>query len=79
MTVVAANGDKLFATYSGTAAFPGPGVNIISGTSDAIIVGGTGRFENAEGHFHTTFELVFEGFGDPSWPITQISTGVIRY
>jgi hypothetical protein len=79
MTLVAANGDKIFATYTGTAPYPGPGAEFIYGTSHATIVGGTGRFQHAEGHFDTALTIHFDGFGDPSWPITQVSTGTIRY
>ena len=79
MTLVAANGDELFATYSGSAPFPGPGTEVIVGTSHATIVGGTGRFEGAGGYFDTTITLQFEGFADPSWPGTWVSTGMIHY
>jgi hypothetical protein len=79
MTWVAANGDELFMAYSGSAPFPGPGVDVIEGESHATIVGGTGRFEDAEGYVDTTFTLQFEGFGDPSWPGVWVSTGMIHY
>jgi len=47
VTVVAANGDKLFATFSGSGTNDGSGNT--EGTQVTTITGGTGRFENASG------------------------------
>lgn len=79
MTFTAANGDEILATYTGTAPFPGPGAEVIEGTSHATIVGGTGRFEGAEGHVDMTITLQFQGFDDMSWPGTWVWTGMISY
>ena len=47
---VAANGDEVFADFSGqSSATPTPGVRLVVGT--ATITGGTGRFEGATGSF----------------------------
>lgn len=79
MTFTAANGDQLFSTYSGSAPFPGPGTDIVHGTSHNTITGGTGRFEHATGYFDQTAAIQFQGFDDFSWPATWTWTGVIHY
>ena len=50
MTITAANGDKLFARVTGTAAFQ-PGGLIADLDQFGIFEGGTGRFDGAEGSF----------------------------
>ena len=47
-TLTAANGDVLRLEHTGTSAPAGPG--LIAFQATGIIVGGTGRFENATGH-----------------------------
>ncbi len=48
-TITAANGDMIFATYSGTAAAD------LSGYAEtAVVAGGTGRFAGAEGEFEVS-------------------------
>jgi hypothetical protein len=76
MTLYAANGDQVKLEYTGFAPPPAPEFDV---TSDATIVGGTGRFEDATGHLHMTAHVVFQGFEDPSWPITFVWTGTIAY
>jgi hypothetical protein len=51
-TLTAANGDTLTGTYSGGAA-PLPG-GLAGFEDDAVITGGTGRFEEAGGRFHVS-------------------------
>ncbi len=46
---VAANGDELFADFTGQGTLVGPG--LVSVVETATITGGTGRFENATGSF----------------------------
>ena len=50
MTITAANGDELFASVTGTAVFRPDGL-IADLDQFAIIEGGTGRFDGAEGSF----------------------------
>ena len=76
MTLVAANGDEVYIAYAGTAPPPGPdGVIVVS--VDFDIVGGTGRFENATGGGEAIAYVMFEGFGDPSWPATWVWKGAM--
>lgn len=70
MTFTAANGDELFATYTGSAPFPGPGTDVVEATSHATVEGGTGRFEGATGHIDLTATITFQGLDDMSWPAT---------
>jgi hypothetical protein len=57
MTMTAANGDRLYATYSGTVD-PLAGVegDVISGVTHFTITGGTGRFAGASGSGDMSFE-----------------------
>jgi hypothetical protein len=48
-TMVAANGDKIFTEAVGTSVPQANGLVLV--TINHTIVGGTGRFKNAEGHF----------------------------
>jgi hypothetical protein len=76
MTLVAANGDEVHLTYTGFAPPPAADFDV---DVDATIVGGTGRFDGATGHAEMTGHVTFEGFQDPSWPITFEWTGSISY
>ena len=68
-TITAANGDKIFTTFTGTSV---PVVNGMNGADlQETITGGTGRFENASGSFTTTarnnfntssFKADFDGY-----------------
>ena len=66
MALVAANGDRVFITYEGTASPPNAD-GIIVADVDFVIIGGDGRFEGATGGGDMTALIVFEGFGDPEW------------
>lgn len=58
-TVVAANGDKLFATFTATGRFTGAEVGSTVKTTDfGTITGGTGRFAGASGAYKTTTSSV---------------------
>lgn len=78
-TIVAANGDELHMTYEGTSdpAIPVPG-EIITVTTEGVIVGGTGRFANATGEAHVIALVTFIGFG-LRWPVTWTWEGTISY
>jgi hypothetical protein len=55
-TVVAANGDELFSTVSGSGAFTSPTTS--ESTQVNTITGGTGRFADASGTFTVTISSV---------------------
>jgi hypothetical protein len=58
-TAVAANGDKLFATFSGSGTNDGSGNS--EGPEVTAITGGTGRFENASGTEAGSFRTTENG------------------
>jgi hypothetical protein len=81
MTLVAADGDEVHATYSGACVpfpFPPVGENLTCGTEN-VIVGGTGRFANATGVAHVTALVTWLGFGAPVLPATWTWGGTISY
>jgi hypothetical protein len=59
VTAVAANGDKLFATFSGSGTNDGSGNT--EGPEVTTITGGTGRFENARGTEAGSFRTTENG------------------
>jgi hypothetical protein len=80
MQLVSAQGDEVWIQYTGSAPFPIPGVTtVIDATMQFQIVGGTGRFAEAVGSGTMHAEIVFEGFGDPSWPAWWAWSGTIGY
>lgn len=79
MTLVAANGDKVFIAYEGTAPFPGPGTDVIIADIDFEILDGTGRFADATGGGDMTAYIVFEGFDDLEWAASWYWKGRIGY
>ena len=80
-TFVAADGDEVYMTYSGTCVpFPLPPVGeTITCHTPAAIVGGTGRFTNATGVTHVTGVVTWTGFGAPLLPATWTWDGSISY
>ncbi|HEX6887903.1 MAG TPA: hypothetical protein VF143_07340 [Candidatus Nanopelagicales bacterium] len=78
MTLVAANGDKLVFRYTGEGPLiPTPAFRV---TSEATVIDGTGRFEDASGHMSMTGDLRLPQF--PSFDgalITFHWTGHISY
>jgi hypothetical protein len=80
-TLTAANGDKIYCSFTGTYAFSGgwpPTLNTITGYG--VITGGTGRFEGATGYFNaggtqdlTNYPAISET------PSTFWFTGEIKY
>jgi hypothetical protein len=78
MTLTAANGDEITINYNGEAPFPTPTTTVIHIAGDALIVDGTGRFEDATGGqldgdwdtFNYTADVQFPGFDpDTGMPI----------
>ena len=78
MTLVAANGDRVFIEYGGTAFPPNEDGIVIADVSFAI-VGGEGRFEGAGGGGDMTGFIVFEGLDDPEWVASWVWNGTIGY
>ena len=81
MTLVAANGDKVFMDYDGTAPF---GPSWVVGTVivcdiDFSITGGTGRFADATGDGDMIGYVTYAGFGVGVWPAYWVWEGTIRY
>lgn len=79
MTLVAANGDKVFLDYAGVNGPPDPITWILDSNVDFIITGGTGRFAEAEGAGVMTAYVLFEGFEDPEWAVSWVWEGTIGY
>lgn len=82
MTLVAANGDEVWMTYSGYAPFPVEGVpSTIVVDLDFTIVPGTGRFAHASGGGEMTGYVEFPGFFGPGpWPAYWVwGDATIRY
>jgi hypothetical protein len=79
VVLTAANGDEIFATYSGSCAAPSVLGDLVRCSAELEFSGGTGRFVNATGTAHLSATVVFEGFGDFSWPGRWAWTGTITY
>lgn len=77
MTLRAANGDTLSLEYNSFAPFPTPDTEIIHAEGDILVVGGTGRFDDAVGGqfdmdlstFNYVADLEFPGFGPDGLPL----------
>lgn len=79
-TFTAANGDELWATYTGTTvAWPEPPAMLLVQETEFVVVGGTGRFEGASGRLFGMVYATFEGYDDPSWPVEFDFVGWITY
>lgn len=79
LVLTAANGDEVHATYTGSCAGTGVIGELITCSGNILVSGGTGRFENASGTAELSGAIVFEGFGDFSWPGRWEWKGSIRY
>ncbi len=80
MTIVAANGDSVFITYTaGPAPAVGPDPMRFDVPGEFVVVGGTGRFEGATGGGHTTTTISWPGFEPNYWPDTVVIDGTIGY
>jgi hypothetical protein len=81
-TMVAANGDKLFADYEtvGPPVIPPSEVGTVYDVPVAFtITGGTGRFADATGGGYQIVHITFMGLGAPVWPFTSEWQGTIGY
>ncbi len=74
--IVAADGNRIQGTYSGTTA-PGAKPGQLIGTADWEITGGTGRFADATGRIQATAV----SYMAPSleWPVTWVLEGTVYY
>ena len=83
MTLVAANGDKVYWEYEGGGPMPTYIGQVYDVSVKYTIVGGTGRFARASGGGDMTVTLTFMGFTAPPWPIVWPEvcswSGTIRY
>jgi hypothetical protein len=79
MMMVAANGDLLYLDYEGVNSPPDPDTGILVSATDFVITGGSGRFEGAQGEGVFIAYVVFEGIGDPEWPVRFVWEGTIGY
>lgn len=75
-TIVAANGDEIWLAYTGKTIAGPPIITIIA---EHIIIGGTGRFENATGVFTGYVFVTFMGMEAPSMPVEFVFAGMITY
>jgi hypothetical protein len=77
-TLVAANGDELHMTYTGSC---NPAAPPVGGTTtciaDEVVTGGTGRFAGATGASQVT--AVVTNPGVPPFPITWTRVGTLSY
>jgi hypothetical protein len=81
-TLVAANGDEIWMTYSiQDMVSPVPGVpSVIGGAVDVVITGGTGRFAHASGTGQIIGAIQFPGeFNLEPWPGVWTWSFRIRY
>jgi hypothetical protein len=81
-TMVAANGDKLFAEYEsvGPPVIPPSEVGTVYDVATAFtITGGTGHFADATGGGYMIAHITFMGFGVPVWPVTFDWQGTTGY
>ena len=79
MTLVAANGDEVYISYTGVNGPPDPVTWILISDVDFVITGGSGRFEGATGGGDMTAFVLFEGLDDPEWPVSWVWEGSIGY
>jgi len=70
MKLVAANGDEVWMTYTGSAPPPSPETGMIVVSIDYTISGGTGRFAGASGGGQMTAHVQALGFEVFAWPAT---------
>lgn len=81
LVLIAADGDRVFGTYVGTMVLP-PEMSvgdIITGTIQLTVTGGTGRFEGASGGATMEYWAIFEGWEDYSWAWGASWRGKLSY
>ena len=78
--LVAANGDEIWLTYTAEliSDFTPPPVVFVYAV-DNVVIGGTGRFENASGQFLSLVFVTIEDFSALSVPVDQEFTGNITF
>lgn len=77
--IVAANGDQIVGTFTGTAAYDPVRADVVHGTATFVVSGGTGRFGGATGSFNAT---ALETLDDPSWMSAKVAwtlDGAVKY
>ncbi len=76
--ILAADGDKIQGTYTGTTAGAPP---VLRGSAVWVITGGTGRFKNVKAGdtIDATAYVTFMGFDVFEWPVTWVLEGTINY
>jgi len=76
-TIVAANGDEIQGTYTGSGAYISD-TEVLSAAT-LLITGGTGRFADVSGTIDAAF---LETFDDPTWASAKVSwtlEGMVKY
>ena len=78
-TLVAANGDEIWMTYTAELISPFilPGVLLYA--QENIVVGGNGRFEGASGEFLTLVAVTIDDLTAPTTPVSGDFAGTISY
>ena len=79
LVLTAANGDEVHVTYTGACPALADVGDPFTCSGSSVISGGTGRFVNATGTLEWSATIIFEGFGDLSWPGRWEWKGTIRY
>lgn len=79
LVLTASNGNKVYATYTGGCEAPGAIGEKVSCSGNAVISGGTGRFEHASGDAEWTASVLWEGPTDFSSPGRWEFKGSIKY
>jgi hypothetical protein len=79
-TLVTANGDEVWLTYTADliTPFTPPPVVLVYSVHN-VVVGGTGRFENASGEFVSLVFVTIEDLAAPSTPLGQEIFGSITF
>ena len=75
-TFTAANGDQVWFSYTATTLAPPPDV---VQEAEMIVVGGTGRFDNASGLLKGMVYVKIEDYENPPWPIQLVLAGMLTY
>ena len=79
-TLVAANGDEIWLTYTAELISPLlPPPVVLVYLVENVVVGGTGRFEDASGEIASLAYVTIEAFTDPSSPLDFDFAGTIIY
>jgi len=77
-TLVAANGDEVWLTYTATLVGPFPAPVLMYEVTN-VVVGGTGRFEDASGEILSLVFVTLGDLTDPTAPIEMDFAGEFTY